>query len=506
VPRFRPGPNPWYASRMQRRCTAYMLVGCFACRPSANTPAESAQTPEMCRTNHINLVHLLESLPEKGLAVRGRADLPAATLGGVIGRGRVVDIADGAILLDGEAIEAATGEERLKALGERLADGAEPTPGAPGVPRPLVYLAVAANTDVRTLRAYLAVIPRAFDVHLVFQAPPTSTRPAQENASVSERLLSESDLPTRHALARDAYYHLAECPELRQAVDSVGAGDPVERWPALRSALLDALPKCDCNDLDTDQLRQLLMAEQRAGAAAVGSVPLDFMRDERCGASLGLTPVQKVVQDIEAFDEQFAGDYRAASLDFEQVVTNERLLNYLCPALPGETLAALQRARHTVYWKLRGVPSCQAWQFEPLAPGSPMGNWRRQGADNAQPLVVHYWQGAEEIRLYGPVTDTASKPTDERSWACNQEFRMRGIDADSIALEAGRWFFSESACQKASDDQAAFPGCIAALAGGPREVPPAVPATFPAIGDGEPEAAELGAAEPEPRAPEASGP
>lgn len=473
-----------------------MLVGCFACRPSGNSPAESAQTPETCRTNHINLVHLLESLPEKGLAVRGRADLPAASLGGVIGKGRVVDIADGTILLDGEAIDAGTSTERLKVLGERLAEGAEPTPAAPAVPRPLLYLAVAASTDVRTLRGYLAVIPRTFDVHLVFQAPATSTRASKENASVSERVLSESDLPTRHALARDAYYQLAECPEVRQAVDSVGAGDPVERWPALRGALLSALPKCDCKDLDTDQLRQLLMAEQRAGAAAVGSVPLDFLRDERCGASLGLTPVQKVVQDIEAFDEQFAGDYRAASLDFEQVVTNERLLNYLCPALPGETLAALQRTRHTVFWKLKGVPSCQAWQFEPLAPGSPMGNWRRQGNDTVQPLAVHYWQGAEEIRLYGPVPDASSKPTDERSWACNQEFRMRGIDANSIALESGRWFFNESACQKASDDDAAFPGCIAALAGGPREVPPAVPATFPALGDGEPEAVELETVEP----------
>lgn len=82
---------------------------------------------------------------------------------------------------------------------------------------------------------------------------------------------------------------------------------------------------------------------------------------------------------------------------------------------------------------------------------------------------------------------------------------MRGIDADSIALESGRWFFNESACQKASDD-AAFPGCIAALAGGPREVPPAVPATFPELGDGEPEAAELESAEAEAAAPEASTP
>jgi hypothetical protein len=94
---------------------------------------------------------------------------------------------------------------------------------------------------------------------------------------------------------------------------------------------------------------------------------------------------------------------------------------------------------------------------------------------------VFYWQGAEEIRLYGPVTE-AAKPTDERSWTCNQDFQMRGIDSQSIELGAGRWFFSESACKAASEDQAAFPGCIAALAGGPPDT--TAPATFPAVGDG----------------------
>jgi hypothetical protein len=151
-------------------------------------------------------------------------------------------------------------------------------------------------------------------------------------------------------------------------------------------------------------------------------------------------------------------------------------------------LASLQRARHTFYWKVRGIPRCQPWQFEPLAPGSPMGSWRRVDDGAAQPLTLHYWQGAEEIRLYGPVSDAGSKPTDDRPWACAQDFRMRGIDAQSIQLENGRWFFTEAACQQATEDEAAFPGCVAALAGGPPEIPPAVPATFPALGDGQHEA------------------
>jgi hypothetical protein len=225
-----------------------------------------------------------------------------------------------------------------------------------------------------------------------------------------------------------------------------------------------------------------VMAEQRAGAAAVGALPFDFIRDERCGATFGLTPVQKIVQDIEAFDAEFAGKQGPDSLDFEQVVTNERLLNYLCQALPGETLASLQRVRHTFYWKVRGIEQCQPWQFEPLAPGSPMGTWRRM-TPGSPPLAVYYWQGAEEIRLYGPITDNGMKPTDDRTWTCNQDFHMRSIDAQSIELETGRWFCSAEACAAAKEDQAAFPGCIAALAGGPPDTTAATPATFPGEGD-----------------------
>jgi hypothetical protein len=469
---------------MSRRPTAIaVLLACLGCRQSLNEPAGGVPSPEQCRTNRASLIDLLESLPEKGLGLRGRTDLPVASLGGVIGAGRVLDIAADSVLLDGSSIEGQNPTERAEALGQSLAGGADPTPESPNVPRPLLYLAVEGGMDVRTLRHYLAAIPRAYDVHLIFQAPaPESVR----GASVSERLLSETDLPTRDALAREAYKKHARCAPVEKAVDGVAAGDPSSRWPALRSALLTALPECDCKDLDSEPLRELLLAEQRAGAAAVGAVPFDFMRDERCGASFGLSPVQKVVEDIQKFDEEFAGQYASESLDFSQVVTNDRLLTYLCPALPGETLAELSRVRHTFFWKVRGVDRCQAWQFEPLAPGSNMGTWRRQG--ERTPLALHYWQGAEEIRLFGPVSDGASKPTDERVWGCDQEFTLRGIDAQAIAHSTGHWYFDRDACQKASDDEGAFPGCVAALAGGPAEVPPAVPATFPALGDGTPEA------------------
>ena len=49
-------------------------------------------------------------------------------------------------------------------------------------------------------------------------------------------------MPTRHGLAREAYREHARCEPVQKAVDGVGAGDPQERWPALRTALglLDA--------------------------------------------------------------------------------------------------------------------------------------------------------------------------------------------------------------------------------------------------------------------------
>lgn len=458
------------------------LAAQLACHASMTSQPRPIETAEQCQANQAQLVRLVEVLPERGLALRGRSDLPTTTLGGVIGSGRVVDIAADSVRLDGEALPGLSDAERLESLRQQLETAGESAAASTS----LLYLAASRDLDVRSVRNYLSVIPRKYDVHLVFQspAPERARTPGAEGPSFADQLLSERDLPTRHTLAREAYLRHARCPTLLAAVDAAPAGNPNERWPALREGLLRTLPSCKCTELDTDELREIIQAEQRAGAAAVGALPFEFMRDERCGASLGLTPLQKVVHDIESFDEEFSGSYGRDSLNFQQVVTNERLLNYLCPALPGETLAALSRARRTFYWKIQGQPACQPWQLEPLAPGSPMGTWRRTPAEGEAELAVYYWQGAEEIRLYGPITEPESKPTDEREWTCNQNFHMRGIDSVSIALERGRWFFDATACEKARAEDAAFPGCVAALAGGPPEEPSTTPATFPAPGDG----------------------
>jgi hypothetical protein len=68
------------------------------------------------------------------------------------------------------------------------------------------------------------------------------------------------------------------------------------------------------------------------------------MRDERCGATMPLRSVQRLLEQVEAFDADYAGRYKDDALRFETVVTNDRLLVQFCDALPGETLAALQKA------------------------------------------------------------------------------------------------------------------------------------------------------------------
>ena len=77
------------------------------------------------------------------------------------------------------------------------------------------------------------------------------------------------------------------------------------------------------------------------------------------------------------------------------------------------------------------------------------------------PLQFHYWQATEELRLFGPVDPARpSKPTDTRDWPCESTVRFVGIDARSVELAHGRWFFDEPACA-ASPPAAGLEGCVA---------------------------------------------
>lgn len=442
-------------------CLLAVVAG--ACRAGVSAPSQRAGTGESCETGRRELLSVLERLPDRALASSVGVELPRAALGGSLGPGPVLEISEQRVRLDGEAIPGGSVPERLKNLEPRLAglstNGAE---------APTLYVAASKETDVRTLRRYLALVPRAFRLRLIFGAPPlpADSEGEQSSHALAASLLAERDPTKRRELARTGYHQLAECSSIREAAASTDGLSDSARWPALRNALQSAVQACPCDSFDSAGLQQLVVAEQRAGSMAFGALPLTFLKDERCGASMPLRSLQKLLDQIEQFDAEFSGDWQRDALAFDRVITDERLLNYFCDALPGETLAALAKERATLYWRASQDAACQAWTFEPLSPGAPMGTWRRRAtSDRVQELTLHYWQGAEEIRMYGPGHEQ-SKPTDEHSWPCEQTLRMVSVDESSISLESGRWFFSESACLKAPAAGALVPGCIGRLVAG----------------------------------------
>lgn len=478
-----------------RALPALLLSTALACSTRSSEPHTPETTPDSCEEQRQELLDLLEHLPDRAVAGAVHVELPKAALGGNVGVGPVLEVDARSAWLDGAPIAGEDSEARASRMGnllpavlEKHAAAQPPSPTSQqAAPRaPTLYVAAAADLDVRTLRLYLQVVPQAIALRLLFDAPPIPVASDTERGArdLAARMLGERDPEKRRALAREGYESFAQCSSIQEAwvaADSVGEDG---RWPRLRASMLEAARTCSCESMDSGSLKHLVAAEQRAGAMAFGSLPLSFLRDERCGASMPLRSLQKLLTQVEAFDAEFAGDWRHDALAFERVITDERLLNYFCDALPGETLAALQRARASLYWRATAGAPCETWQFEPLSPGTPMGTWRRRAPSSAPPLALHYWQGSEEIRLYGPQIG-GSKPTDQRAWECNQNLTMTGVDAQGITLEGGRWYFTESACNSGDPGESLPAGCVGRLVAGtssPVETAPAAdraPTTAP---------------------------
>jgi hypothetical protein len=431
----------------------------LSCRSAPPVSAPPPESPEVCAQRLKSFTEVVARLPDRTVASASKVDLPASTLGALPGPGPVLEVSEREVTIDGAPLAGRTSTERAQGLKQWAADPARQSPTTKAG-RTAFYIATTADTDVQTLREYIGALGDAFEVRLLVRTPkPTGSpkgAPAPDDAAT--RLLLEQSPEARRSIAEKAYADLADCPALETAVASVRGLGMQERWPALKSALGSALPQCDCSKVDTVRLQAVVGAEQQAGAGAVGFVPLSFLRDERCGASMPLRSMRKLMQQIEQFDAEFAGKWQSDALAFDDVVVDDRLKVYFCNALPGETLAAKERARATLYLRA-GANECDAWQFEPLAPGSPMGTWRRAAAPGRAPLAFHYWQASEEIRVFGPVdAETPSKPTDHRDWACEETHRLIGVDDDSLKLESGRWFFSDAACRKTTDEASkAFP-------------------------------------------------
>jgi hypothetical protein len=421
------------------------------CRNPAPATGTEPRDPATCEREKQDLIRLLGTLPERPLTADFARDLPSSTLGSPPRAGSILEVSETTLALDGKPVdqEAVAGE-----LAQR------------GAPKSL-YLAAAPDTTIERVRSVVTKLPQSVELSLLVRshdprATPVSAPGTPERAQrLAEGVLAERDPNARRALLSQGYEEFSTCPELAVAVKRADQRPSHDRWPLLRVEASAALPACSCDSLWGSALATLFAAEQRAGVGTLAALPFSFVRDERCGATMRLRSVRRLLEQIEEFDAEWAGKWQDDALRFEQVITNDRLLVQFCDALPGETLAALERARGTIWLRAPGREECDAWSFEPLSPGAPMGTLRRgkPGAWASPSAAFHYWQAAEEISVFGPlVPGTPSKPTDERTWPCRVNHRLTGIDAESIALEEGRFFFNESAC-RAGGPSAAVGGC-----------------------------------------------
>jgi hypothetical protein len=457
----------------------------LGCQTRPHSPAD----PRTCEQKRTQLVDVLNKLPSAGLAAAIDVGLPSSTLSGSFGKGTILEVSAAQVTLNGVTLAGDTLERRAVALEERASDIDRNLP---------LYIAAEWQTDVATLHAYLMALPKELELKVLFTAPPIPASesdeplldPSHHGHALAAKVLAERDAAKRLDLVTQGYEDYSSCPAVSQAAVSVEGALPRDRWPRLREAMVSAIPKCQCSDIDADGLRHLLVAEQRAGSVGLGSIPIAFLRDQRCTAAMPLASVQEVLDEIDEFDAEFAGDWKDDALVFDKVVTNERLLNYMCIALPDETLAWLQRKGSMIYWR-PPTGACQAWRFEQLARGAPMGTWRRV-AEGSPSLAIHYRQGANEIRLFGPITSPQSNPTDPGPWGCNEDFRMIEGDGQSILLEGGpRWYFDEQSCNSAPATEGRMAGCIANLAVG---IAPPPKSTAAAASEGGADAATDGAA------------
>lgn len=443
---------------LERSCVTTLLL-LTAC---SGAGARYATGPS-CEERQRQLVSVLQALPDHTLNSPLSVPLPSATLAGAFGKGPVLEVFEERALFDGREVAGKTRDDRVSALRALLPPAA--TPNTP------LYVAATANVDVRTLQSYLAVLPDGYDPRLAFvrpSAPPGAATPSEESSDpnpeateYSDKLLVERDPVARRKLAALGYQEYSECEAVSAAAAAQAGAPDSTRWPALKRSMIEAVPRCACSDIDPDGLRNLLVAEQRAGNVALGSMPAAFLRDVRCKASMPLRTVQQVLADVENFEVEFSGSWDETGVRFEEVVTNERLLNYLCSAMPGEVFESVSGEFATVYLKTASAPQCRAYRLEPVARGAVFGTLRAQAtAIGARDASFHYRLGGNDLRVFGPLPSPDSRATDEGPWACNKDLKLSNAEAGSIGVEGGgRFYFNESDCNRASAESL-LPGCV----------------------------------------------
>lgn len=425
-----------------------------------------------CDERKQRLVAFLERLPESSSVASVSVELPSSTLGSPPGPGRTLELSESGLRIDGVAVPPGEADSQFDRFVLAFAAEVEVEKRRDPSARLALYVAAADNVTIGELRRYLARVPDGVPLRLLVRANTREARLEAEPGTperareIAEGLLTELDSARRASLSSEGYDAFSNCAPFDEGAAQSVALSSRERWPALKRHALATLPACSCEDFDSLALRVLFAAEQRAGAATIASVPFSFVKDERCGASMPLRSVKTLLAQMEQFDAADSADFRNDAVTFDAIITNERLREQFCDALPGETLAALGRARRTVYWRLAGA-ECDAWQFEPMTKGAPMGTLRRVKSQQGRaPVSFHYWQAAEQLGVFGPLTDgVASKPTDTRAFPCRQDLALAAVDAHGIQLENGGMYFSEAACQAASG-ATSTQGCVATFAAG----------------------------------------
>lgn len=442
--------------------TARNIIVLAACVTACSGSGARYASGPSCEERKTQLLSVLGSLPDETLNAPLDIPLPSASLAGGFGAGSVLELHGNQALFNGKPVPGTSEAERTSALRSLV-------PPAPHVGAPL-YAAASANVDIRTLQAYLAALPDSYALRLTFgrpEAPPSTNNgepdEATEDTAYAEKLLLERDPVTRRNIAEEGYQEYSDCQAIDAAVAAQRSATEAARWPALKRSMLEAVPRCKCADINPDGLRNLLVAEQRAGNVAVGSMPASFLKDIRCKASMPLRTVQQVLADVENFEAEFSGNWDDSGVRFEEVVTNERLLNYLCTAMAGEVFESVSAEFATVYVKTTKAPKCRGYRLEPVARGAVFGTLR--SLDTPPPGThessFHYRLGGNDIRIFGPVPDATSRATDDGPWACNKDLKLTLADSESLAIEGGgRFYLSESACERSRAQEAMFASCV----------------------------------------------
>lgn len=448
------------------------MLLCAAC---SGAGARYAGGPS-CEERQHQLVSVLHSLPDQTLNSPLSVPLPSAALAGAFGKGPVLEVFESRALFDGSEVPGNTREERVRALAMAIPPTTSVSP---------LYVAATANVDMRTLQSYLAVVPDAYDLRLAFVRPaeapgahPAPDEPNAEDTEFSEKLLLERDPAARRRIAASGYQKYSDCEAVDAAARASVAAPEATRWPTLKRSMIEAIPRCECSDINPDGLRNLLSAEQRAGNVALGSMPAAFLKDVRCKASMPLRTVQQVLADVENFEVEFSGSWDETGVRFEEVVTNERLLNYLCSAMPGELFESVSAEFATVYLKTAKAPQCRAYRLEPVARGAVFGTLRSTETSAAN-TSYHYRLGGNDLRVFGPLPSAESRATDEGPWACNKDLKLSGSDSTSISVEGGgRFYFTRGACETGPSD-GVFPSCVFDPTLAPAAPPPVTPDAQP---------------------------